>query len=131
LAELRVKLSALGTPETEVLRKQTEGWAEAAANGKLDTTVVNWFVKFWEAARMVSIEARSPGPWQRAAEALDRLLLAEFRFTAFYPKTFEDFQGWVENVSRDARSSRVRRILRPGLHNAYKQLRLKAVVELE
>ncbi len=131
LAELREALAAIRTPEAESLNKLIDGWAEASATEKFIPAATNWYMKFWRAAELTIIDSSLPPPWKRAAVAIASLL-EEFQITTFSLKKWEDvLDGWAEKVSSDARSSKVRRVLRPGLSKDKKTLVVRALVELE
>jgi hypothetical protein len=119
---------ALGEPIADRVRQ----CRASLHDGAFDVAVVQLFVDFWgdlgEDAR-----ERDPSAAEEFANGLNDLLAHECRLYPFRPANFQDHpEGWVLRLpGRAMVTGRVRRIVRPGLHDDQHQLRVPALVEVE
>lgn len=127
-AEFEEQASLAGQPLAERLRQ----WREAALDGALETTAVQFYVDWWGdlGEELRQHDAALAG---QIATRLLFVLQHGFKLFAFSPAAYQDYpDGWVQRVgSRAMVSGRVRRVVRPGLHDDQDHLRVPALVEVE
>lgn len=127
-AELESQAAAAGHYLAERLRQ----WREAALHGTLETTAVQFHVDWWgelgEELRQRDAELAA-----QIANRLQFVLQHGFKLFAFSPAAYQDYpDGWVQRVGGRAMvTGRVRRVIRPGLHDDQDHLRVPALVEVE
>jgi hypothetical protein len=133
MVELLDAVDILSNDEfAEDLERLIHAWPEAAFKGVLDVVAVQFYVDFWDKTYDRWHE-RYP---EHAASFVNRLfyfLQHGFGLFPFNPVTYQDYpDGWLQRVAgRPMVSGRVRRVIRPGLHDDQNHLRVPALVEVE
>jgi hypothetical protein len=114
------------------LAARLKQWYEAALDNTLETAAVQTYVDWWGE---LGEEWRERDPDQAAmiADRLQYVLQHGYKLFPFSPATFQEYpDGWVQRAAGNAMvTGRVRRVIRPGLHDDQNHLRVPALVEVE